>query len=322
METVLVESRPVAMKRDRRSLPDLQRTPRRVEVEPSDMGSIRISRSVLDFPALERGRLLGKYKILRQIGRGGMAHVYAAWDTSLHRRVALKVLSRQSDPDIVSRFKREAQVLASLSHPNIVAIHDFLDAGNYFVTVMEHVEGRTLREHLQYGALRLEEAVLYGSQIAEGLASAHDRKIIHRDLKPENILVSASGQAKLADFGLSKRLSPLAGDRNDTDAGMILGTVPYMSPEQARGEPLDFRSDIFAFGIVLFEMVTGMNPFAGETARQTMASILRDPPLLIFCQGPEYDAVLDIAHQCLHKRRENRYGSAHVLARVLMEQRR
>jgi serine/threonine protein kinase len=309
------------MKRDRRSLPDLHRTPTRVEVESSETGSISVSRSVLDFPALERGRLLGKYKILRQIGRGGMAHVYAAWDTSLHRRVALKVLSRQSDPDILSRFQREAQVLASLSHPNIVAIHDFLDAGHYCVTVMEHVEGRTLREHLQYGALRLKEALLYGSQIAEGLASAHDRKIIHRDLKPENVLVSSSGQAKLADFGLSKRLFP-PGDRNDTDAGMILGTVAYMSPEQARGEPLDFRSDIFAFGIVLFEMVTGIHPFAGETATQTMASILRNPPLLTFCQGPEYDAVLDIAHQCLHKRRENRYGSAHVLAQVLMDLRR
>lgn len=295
----------------------------RVDVHRKEIGVIRVYRSALDVSkvdALEPGRLLGRYQILRQIGRGGMARVYSAWDTSLQRRVALKVLSWRADPKLLSRFEREAEALASLSHPNIVAIHDFFDTGRYCVTVMEHVEGQTLRPYLQNGALCLEDALRYGSQIAEGLASAHDRSIIHRDLKPENILISSSGQAKLLDFGLSKRCSPIASEGNDTDAGMVLGTVAYMSPEQVRGEDLDSRSDVFAFGIVLFEMVNGEHPFIGETPADTMVSILEKPPVLASGKGPAFESVLDITHRCLDKCRRNRYDSTHELARVLMEE--
>jgi serine/threonine protein kinase len=184
---------------------------------------------------------------------------------------------------------------------------------------MEQVNGQTLRERLRSGALGLEETLRYGSQIAEGLASAHDANVIHRDIKPENILVGSSGPAKLADFGLSKRPSPIAAGANDTDAGMVLGTAAYMSPEQLRGEPLDFRSDLFAFGILLFEMITGEHPFPGETAADTLVAILRSPPL-VTDRDPRRDSVLDVARRCLCKRREDRYGSTRELARILTRQ--
>jgi serine/threonine protein kinase len=295
MESAVLESRPATSPHRGAGFDGLP-TPLRVDIQGSDLG---VSASIFDCPtsdALEPDCFLGKFRILRQIGRGGMARVRA-------------------------RFEREAQTLASLTHPNIVAIHDFFDDGRHSVTVMEQVNGQTLRERLRTGALGLEEALRYGSQVAEALASAHDLNVIHRDIKPENILISATGQAKLADFGLSKRPSPIAPSGNDTDAGMVLGTAAYMSPEQVRGEDLDFRSDLFAFGIVLFEMVAGEHPFPGETAADTVVAILRNPPL-VASRDPGLEAVLDIARRCLGKRREDRYGTTHELARILSIQRR
>ena len=239
---------------------------------------------------LAAGTRLGPYEILSPLGEGGMGEVYLAEDPRLDRRVAIKVLPADSmaDPQARKRLVREAQAAARLDHPNICAIYEVSeDAGTSFI-VMQYVEGDTLASRLHLGPLDLRQAITVATQTAEALAEAHSRGIIHRDIKPQNIMIASRGQVKVMDFGLAKAISAPAAleSQADTDVllterGMIVGTVPYMSPEQLRNEPLDARSDIFSFGAVLYEMVSGRQPFADASTATTIAAVLtREPPPL------------------------------------------
>jgi len=242
--------------------------------------------------ALKAGTSLGAYEILSPLGAGGMGEVYRAKDTTLDREVAIKILPElvSRDPERVQRFQREAKVLASLNHPNIAAIYGFESADKQNFLVMELVEGDTLRERLKVGPMPVEEALLVGKQMSEAIEAAHERGVIHRDLKPANVIITPDGNVKVLDFGLAKAMSPVD-ERSVTEmansptitaeltrAGTILGTAAYMSPEQARGKPLDKRTDIWSFGCVLYECLGGQRPFEGETATDLIAKILeRDP---------------------------------------------
>ncbi len=232
---------------------------------------------------------MGPYEIVAPLGAGGMGEVYRARDTKLGRDVAIKVLPAAvaQDPERLARFKREAQVLASLNHPNIAAIYGLDEAASTLFLVMELVEGEDLAERLKRGAIPLDEALGIAKQIAEALEEAHDKGIVHRDLKPANIKLASSGQAKVLDFGLAKAYASDASASESYDlansptmthaatmAGVILGTAAYMSPEQARGKAVDKRADIWAFGVVLYEMLTGKNLFDGETVSDTLAAVL------------------------------------------------
>src|SRR5262245_37315808 len=229
--------------------------------------------------AISIGTRLGSYEITALLGKGGMGEVYRAHDRKLQRDVAIKVLPDAfvDDPDRLSRFEREAHVLASLNHSNIAIIHDIqADHGTRFL-VLELVEGETLSARLKRGVLPIDEALELLKQVAEALEAAHEKGILHRDLKPANIQITPAGRAKVLDFGLAKMTqsepassaglsnSPTLG-AGQTEGGMILGTAAYMSPEQARGRPVDKRTDIFAFGCVLYEVLTGEPAFGGETA--------------------------------------------------------
>ncbi len=233
------------------------------------------------------GQTISHYRISEKIGQGGMGEVYRATDTRLNREVALKVLPEAfaDDPQRMGRFSREAQVLASFSHPNIAAIHGLEEADGKRALVMELVEGEDLSERIARGAIPLEEALPIALQIAEALEAAHEKGIIHRDLKPANIKITPEGNVKVLDFGLAKALeqertpkeianSPTL-TMQATQAGIILGTAAYMSPEQARGKPVDKRADIWAFGCVLYEMLCSNRAFQGEDASDTMAAVLR-----------------------------------------------
>jgi len=229
--------------------------------------------------ALRSGDRFGHFTVVELLGRGGMGEVYRARDARLGRDVAIKVLPRAlaDDPQRRVRFERESRVLASLSHPHIAAIHSIEQAGPLRVLVMELVEGPTLAERLQTGALPQDEALAIARELAGALEATHERGLVHRDLKPANIKLTASTGSKLLDFGLAKDVHAGA-DRETTTDGMILGTCAYMSPEQVRGRSVDKRVDIWAFGCVLFEMLTGTRVFAGDTASDTMAAVLeRDP---------------------------------------------
>jgi serine/threonine-protein kinase len=229
---------------------------------------------------------LGVYEILAPIGAGGMGEVYRARDTKLGRDVALKVLPESFARDLerMARFEREAQVLASLNHPNIATVYGF-EAG---AIGMELVEGPTLAERIGGRAMPLDEALPIAKQIAEGLEYAHEKGVVHRDLKPANVKLTADGNVRILDFGLAKALETQVPAGNPsisptlvlsaTQAGVILGTAAYMAPEQARGAVVDRRADIWAFGVVLYEMLTGKQPFAGETVSDTLAAVLRYEP--------------------------------------------
>src|SRR5512140_3339154 len=237
-----------------------------------------------------------------------MGEVYRARDTKLDRDVAVKVLPAElaKDADALSRLEREARAVAQLSHPNILAIHDFGRQGETAYAVMELLEGETLRERLEGGPLPSRKAVDLAAQIAEGLAAAHEKGIVHRDLKPENVFVTGEGRVKLLDFGLAKRLGPAAGPvsglqtvEKHTDAGTVMGTVGYMSPEQVRGETADHRSDIFSFGVVLYEMLTGRKAFSRETAAESMTAILKeDPPEISSTASGPSPALQQIVQHC------------------------
>ena len=235
---------------------------------------------------LQPGTTLGPYQVTAKIGEGGMGEVYRARDTKLDRDVALKVLPQAftDDPDCLARFEREAKVLASLNHPNIGHIYGLEEAEEQKALVLELVEGPTLADRIAQGPIPVDEALPIAKQIAEALEAAHEAGVIHRDLKPANIKVKEDGTVKVLDFGLAKALDTTPeGDPSQsptltaaaTQMGMIMGTAAYMSPEQARGKTVDKRADIWAFGVVLYEMLTGTRPFQGEDVSLTLASVMK-----------------------------------------------
>jgi serine/threonine protein kinase len=276
------------------------------------------------------GSRLGPYEILAPIGAGGMGEVYRARDTRLGRDVAVKVLpeSLAADPDALARFEREAKSIAALSHPNILAIHDFGRHEGIAYAVMELLEGETLRGKLDAGPIPRKQAVDYALQIAKGLSAAHEKGIVHRDLKPENLFVGRDGHLKILDFGLAKREAPVTpGEETSaptvsrhTEPGTVMGTVGYMSPEQVRGRPADSRSDIFSFGAVLYEMLTGRVAFRGETPVETMNAILKEePPGLSGSASGILSALERVVLHCLEKSPEERFQSARDIAFALGE---
>ena len=239
--------------------------------------------------AIEVGARLAHYDVTALIGEGGMGRVYQATDTKLNRQVALKILPEAfaSDPDRLARFQREAQVLASLNHPNIGQIHGIEEADGTQALVLELIDGPTLADRIAQGPIPVDEALPIAKQIAEALEAAHEAGVIHRDLKPANIKIREDGTVKVLDFGLAKAIAAAPeGDPNQsptltaaaTQMGVIMGTAAYMSPEQAHGKPVDKRSDVWAFGAVLFEMVTGQHAFAGDTISETLANVLKAEP--------------------------------------------
>jgi Tol biopolymer transport system component len=273
---------------------------------------------------LTAGQRLGPYEIVAPIGAGGMGEVYRARDTRLERDVAVKVLPVRlaEDPEALARFEREAKAVAALSHPGILAIHDFgRDAGTAYAA-MELLDGETLRQRLAAGALPARKAVDFALQMAQALAAAHDKGIVHRDLKPENVFVTRDGRVKLLDFGLARRDGEAAGDdthsptlAHATEPGTLMGTVGYMSPEQVRGEPVDGRSDIFSLGSVLYEMLSGRRAFARDTPAETMTAILREEPadLLAGAEGLPPPLGHIVLH-CLEKQPSERFQSVRDLA--------
>ena len=275
---------------------------------------------------LTAGTRLGPYEIIAPIGAGGMGEVYRARDSRLDRDVAIKVLPENVSASAMAmeRFAREAKAVAALSHPGILAIHDFGQEGRIAYAVTEFLEGETLLERLAGGALPPRKAVEFAVQIANGLASAHERGVIHRDLKPANLFLTRDGRIKILDFGLARfqegdARAPEAHTRTrHTEPGMVLGTDGYMSPEQVRGETLDHRSDIFSLGCVIYEMLGGRRAFKGATSAETMTAILRDePPDLSTPDRPIPAGLERLARRCLEKRPEERLQSARDLAIAL-----
>jgi eukaryotic-like serine/threonine-protein kinase len=274
---------------------------------------------------LSTGTRLGPYEILSPIGAGGMGEVYRARDTRLGRDVALKVLpsSFSDDEQRLHRFEQEACAAGALNHPNILAIHDVGKHDGSSYVVSELLEGETLRARMGGAALPQRKATEYSLQIARGLAAAHEKGIVHRDLKPENIFITRDGRVKILDFGLAKLTEPVDGQsktdiptrRIDTDPGMVMGTVGYMSPEQVHGRPVDHRADIFSFGAILYEMLTGKRAFHGESPAETMSAILReDPPDLSQSNKSIALALERVVRHCLEKNPEERFHSASDLA--------
>jgi serine/threonine protein kinase len=273
------------------------------------------------------GSRLGPYEIVTLLGAGGMGEVYRARDTRLGRDVAVKVLPAQfaSDPGRLRRFEQEARAVAALDHPNILAIHDIgTHEGSPFI-VSELLEGETLRERLRSGGLTIRKAVETAVQIAQGLAAAHEKGIVHRDLKPANVFVTKDGHVKLLDFGIAKLTRPDPGPQAttltpepSTETGGVLGTVGYMSPEQVRGLPADHRTDIFSFGCVLYEMLSGRSPFRKDTAAETMTAILHeDPPDLVRPELGISAALERVVKRCLEKEPSQRFEAAHDVVLAL-----
>ena len=287
------------------------------------------SRSTNPPLALTTGTRLGSYQIVAPLGSGGMGEVYRARDAKLDRDVAVKVLPAHltADADALARFEREAKAVASLSHPNILAIHDFGTQDGVTYAVTELLEGETLRGRLDaVSAVSQAQAVNWAEQIAKGLAAAHSRGVVHRDLKPENVFVTKDGHVKILDFGLAKRAEQAAEQTNaptgsgHTAPGTVMGTVGYMSPEQVRGLPVDHRSDIFSFGAILYELLSGKKAFKRDTASDTMASIMRDEPAELSQSGRSIPVTLDhIVRHCLEKDRDSRFQSARDIAFALSE---
>jgi serine/threonine protein kinase/Tfp pilus assembly protein PilF len=274
--------------------------------------------------SISAGDRLGPYEVLAPLGAGGMGEVWKARDPRLERDVAVKVLpaSFSKDPDRLRRFEQEAKAASALNHPNILTIHDIGTQDGSPYVVSELLEGETLRSRLAGGAFTPRKALGHALQIAHGLSAAHEKGIVHRDLKPENIFVTRDGRVKILDFGLAKLTETAGGTTRQTDLptqgtepGMVLGTLGYMSPEQVRGRPADPRSDIFSFGAILYEMLSGRRAFHGDTSADTMSAILtRDPPDLS-ATNREISPGLDrIVRHCLEKDPERRFHSAHDLA--------
>src|SRR5215831_14392634 len=274
---------------------------------------------------LTPGSRLGPYEVLSPIGAGGMGEVWKARDTRLSREVAIKVLpaSVSADSDRLRRFEQEARAAGILSHPNITAVYDIGSHEGAPYVVQELLEGETLRSLLAGGRLSPRRAIDYSIQIARGLAAAHEKGIVHRDLKPENLFVTKDGRIKILDFGLAKLTHAEEGSQATnlptatagTEPGVVLGTLGYMSPEQVRGKPADARSDIFSFGAILYEMLAGRKAFHGDSAADTMSSILKeDPPDLSVTNQAISPGLERIVRHCLEKNPEQRFHSAHDLA--------
>ena len=265
------------------------------------------------------GTSISHYKVTEKIGEGGMGEVYRATDTKLNRDVALKILPEQfaSDSQRMGRFQREAEVLASLDHPNIGQIYGIEEAGATKALVLQLIEGPTLADRIAQGPIPVEDALKIALQIAEGLEAAHEKGVIHRDLKPANIKVTPEGQVKILDFGLAKALEGEAPDSSlsqsptltnaATQAGVILGTAAYMSPEQAKGKAVDKRADIFAFGAVLYECLTGKRAFEGEDVSDTLASILAREPDWEVLQPNLHPRLREVLERCIEKDLKKRF---------------
>ncbi|HEV8122454.1 MAG TPA: serine/threonine-protein kinase, partial [Candidatus Polarisedimenticolia bacterium] len=278
---------------------------------------------------ISAGTRLGSYEILTPLGAGGMGEVYRARDSKLKRDVAVKVLPKSlaADAEALARFEREALAVAALSHPNILAIHDFGTHEGTAYAVMELLEGETLRGKLDAGPISQKQAVDYALQVAKGLYAAHEKGIVHRDLKPENLFVTRDGHVKILDFGLAKKVEAAGAKETEaptgapgTEPGTVMGTVGYMSPEQVRGLPVDHRSDIFSFGAILYEMLSGRKAFKRDTSSDTMAAIMRDEPPELTQSGRNISPALDhIVKHCLEKDRGDRFQSAKDVAFALSE---
>jgi serine/threonine protein kinase len=267
-------------------------------------------------PQASVGQMLGHYRLVERLSHGGMGVVYRAHDEHLEREVALKVLApvRLGDAAARKRFHNEALILSKLNHPNIIAVHDFATQDGMDFLVMEYVPGQTLSARLKMGPVAQEEVLHIGTQIAGALQQAHEQGVIHRDLKPQNVMLSSGGQVKLADFGLAKVIFPTidtAATSNVTCGLEIIGTLPYMPPEQLRGEPADFRSDIYSAGAVLYELVTGQRPFPETQGPRLVDSILHEnarfPGTLTRRESREFG---NIVMKCLEKELARRYQSA------------
>src|SRR5580693_4932286 len=275
--------------------------------------------------ALPSGTKLGPYDIQSLIGAGGMGEVYRARDARLNRIVAIKVLPRSysADADRLQRFAQESRAAAALNHPNILSIFDIGEDHGAPCVVSELLEGETLRDRLRESALSSRKAIDYAQQIASGLAAAHDKGIVHRDLKPENIFITHDGRVKILDFGLAKFTRPEADASGEaptqqvvgTDAGTVMGTVGYMSPEQVRGKPADARADIFAFGAILYEMLSGKRAFHGDSPVDTMSAILKEDPTELSETNRNVSPALErIVRHCLEKNPAERFQSARDVA--------
>ncbi len=272
--------------------------------------------------ALEAGTRLGPYEILSPIGAGGMGEVYRAKDTTLGREIAIKILPADvaSSPERLQRFEREAKTVATLNHPNIVTIHGIHKENDHRFIAMELVKGETLAHMIAPGGMPLAKIFDIAIPLSDALAAAHDKGIVHRDLKPANVMVTKEGRVKVLDFGLAKLTAGGKGGSSPDDVtltapltgrGMVMGTVPYMSPEQLQGEPVDHRTDLFSLGIMLYEMATGQRPFKGKNSAAITSSILRDTPRPLH----ELNSVLPrhlgrIIEHCLEKDAEQRFQSA------------
>jgi tetratricopeptide (TPR) repeat protein len=275
---------------------------------------------------------LGHYVIRAKLGAGGMGEVYLAEDTRLNRKVAIKFLPPESTADerAKRRLAREAQAAAALDHPNICAIHEVVEVDGHAFIVMQYVEGETLAARIHRKPLELKEALGFAVQAADALAEAHSRGIIHRDIKPQNVMITTRGHVKILDFGLAKVVpnrGVLDGEAETqsllTEAGVIVGTIPYMSPEQVKGEALDARSDIFSFGAVLYEMISGHRPFAAKTMAEIISAILTSEPQPLASYSIAVPAGLEqVLRKCLEKDRERRYQTMRDVANDLENVRR
>ena len=282
------------------------------------------------------GQTLAHYKILEKIGSGGMGDVYLAEDTKLDRKVALKVLPPElaESDERRARFKREAKAIAALNHPNIVTIYSVEEADGVHFLTMELVQGQTLDQLIPKSGLEVERWLDIALPLADAVAAAHEQDIVHRDLKPSNVMFSDRGQVKVFDFGLarisrSKTPQNLDSDQSTamaTRSGMVLGTVPYMSPEQLQGKTVDRRSDIFSLGAVLYQMATGRAPFVGASSAELMSSILRDaPPMISELRSDLPPDLSRITQRCLEKDTRDRFSTAadlHYELRALSREKR
>jgi serine/threonine-protein kinase len=280
---------------------------------------------------LSPGARLGPYEILSPLGAGGMGEVYRARDTRLHREVAVKVLPAafSQDPDRLRRFEQEARAASALNHPNILTIHDIGSHEGSPYVVSELLEGATLRESLDAGSPPVRKATEYAIQIAHGLSAAHSKGIVHRDLKPENLFVTNDGRIKILDFGLAKLTHPeasagpltgVATEPAGTEPGVVMGTAGYMSPEQVRGLPADHRSDVFALGAVIYEMLTGRRAFQSDSKVETLNAILKEDPPSLSGMKPDVPGSLErVIRRCLEKNPEERFQSARDVAYALEE---